>query len=391
MIISRERLEQIEADCLAPYGMKSRDSRGRRYPEDEHPYRTRYQRDRDRIIHTTAFRRLEYKTQVFVNSEGDYYRTRLTHTIEVAQIGRSIARAIGANEDLTEAICLVHDIGHPAFGHAGEMALQKLMAEHGGFDHNRQSLRVVDYLERRFAEFPGLNLTWELREGIVKHETEYDVSSAEGFEPEKRGLIEAQIANVADETAYSAHDLDDGLRAGLFTPADLAGIELWQRVQTSIGWAPRDPLAAQHEFDDTLRHRMIRRLLGLLITDCVNTTSARLDELGCRSAEDVQRLAHNVCGQSADMHQAMRALKAFLYERMYRHYRLVRMAAKAERVLSELFAAYTAEPAMLPPSAYGRLEDHDDVYRVVCDYLAGMTDRFALDEYQKLFAPHVRV
>src|SRR5512143_3835694 len=256
MLFTREHLEQIEDNALAPYGMRSRHSRGRVFPEDEHPYRTAYQRDRDRIIHTTAFRRLEYKTQVFVNSEGDYYRTRLTHTIEVAQLGRTIARALGANEDLTEAVCLVHDIGHPPFGHAGEVALHRLMADHGGFDHNKQSLRVVDKLERRFADFPGLNLTWEVREGIVKHETEYDVASAEEFDPQKRGLLEAQIANVADETAYTAHDLDDGLRAGLFTPADLADLPLWQRVQASIGWTPRDPCVAEHEFDELIRHRM---------------------------------------------------------------------------------------------------------------------------------------
>jgi len=386
MIMTRERLEENEAGCLAPYGMRSRDSRGRVYPEDEHPYRTRFQRDRDRILHTTAFRRLEYKTQVFVNSEGDYYRTRLTHTLEVAQIGRTLARALGANEDLTEAVCLVHDIGHPPFGHAGEVALHKLMADHGGFDHNKQSLRVVDKLERRFADFPGLNLSWEVREGIVKHETEYDIASAEEFDPEKRGLLEAQIANVADETAYTAHDLDDGLRAGLFTPADLAGLGLWRRVQASIGWQPRDPRAAQQDFDELVRHRLIRRIIGILVTDCVNATSARLDGAGVRSAEELQRLPHNVCGLSDELLAEARGLKSFLYERMYRHHRLIRMQTKAERLVNDIFEAYIAEPAMLPPVAGERLQDND-LYRVVCDYVAGMTDRFALEEHEKLFSP----
>jgi dGTPase len=255
MIFTREQLEEFEDRTLAPYGMRSRVSRGRVYAEDEHPYRTAYQRDRDRIIHTTAFRRLEYKTQVFVNTEGDYYRTRLTHTLEVAQIGRTLARALGANEDLSEAVCLVHDIGHPPFGHSGEHALNELMRDHGGFDHNQQSLRVVETLEHRYPEWPGLNLTYELREGIVKHETEYDVSSAQSFDPDKRGLLEAQIANAADEIAYNAHDLDDGLRAKLFTPEDLNGIELWERVKHSVGWDGTG-------FDDMWRHRLIRRLIG---------------------------------------------------------------------------------------------------------------------------------
>ncbi|HET7377460.1 MAG TPA: dNTP triphosphohydrolase, partial [Anaerolineae bacterium] len=217
MIFTRQQLENFEDQSLAPYGMRSRNSKGRVHAEEEHPYRTAFQRDRDRIIHTTAFRRLEYKTQVFVVTEGDYYRTRLTHTLEVAQIGRTLARALGANEDLAETICLVHDIGHPPFGHSGEEALQHLMKDAGGFDHNQQALRIVENLERRYPEWPGLNLTYETREGIVKHETEYDTQSyAAEFEPQKRGLLEAQIANAADEIAYNAHDLDDGLRAGLF-------------------------------------------------------------------------------------------------------------------------------------------------------------------------------
>jgi dGTPase len=384
MIFSRTQLEQAEEQTLAPYGMRSRLTRGRVYVEDEHPYRTAYQRDRDRIIHTTAFRRLEYKTQVFVNTEGDYYRTRLTHTLEVTQIGRTLARSLGANEDLAEAVCLVHDIGHPPFGHSGERALDTLMRDHGGFDHNQQALRIVDQLEHRYPDFPGLNLSYEVREGIVKHETEYDTQSyAEEFSPHLRGLLEAQIANAADEIAYNAHDLDDGLRAGLFTPADLADLELWQRVMRSVGWDGRD-------FSDLWRHRLIRRLIGLEVTDVINATEDRLAEANVQSIEDLQRLDHNVIGFSDELRRVNRGLKDFLYSRMYRHYRVIRMQTKADRLLSELFHAYTAEPGQLPQSARQRVEI-DGLHRAVCDYIAGMTDRFALDEHAKMFDPQVRV
>ncbi|MBI5652725.1 MAG: dNTP triphosphohydrolase, partial [Chloroflexi bacterium] len=221
MFITREQLEATEAARLAPYGMKSRDSRGRKFPDEEHPYRTAFQRDRDRIIHTTAFRRLEYKTQVFVNTEGDYYRTRLTHTIEVAQIGKTFARALGANEDLVEAICLAHDLGHPPFGHSGGDVLNELMHDLGGFDHQVQSLRIVEELEERYDDHPGLNLTYEVREGIAKHETEYDVVNPGEYNPAEAATLEAQFASAADETAYSTADLDDGLRAGILDPHDL--------------------------------------------------------------------------------------------------------------------------------------------------------------------------
>lgn len=384
MIVSRAQLEQAEDQALAPYGMRSRHSQGRRYAEEEHPYRTVYQRDRDRIIHTTAFRRLEYKTQVFVNTEGDYYRTRLTHTLEVAQIGRTIARALGANEDLTEAVCLVHDIGHPPFGHSGERALAALMRDHGGFDHNQQALRIVDQLEQRYPDFPGLNLSYEVREGIVKHETEYDTQSyAAEFSPHLRGLLEAQIANAADEIAYNAHDLDDGLRAGLFAPRDLDELELWQRVTRSVEWDGRD-------FTDLWRHRLIRRLIGIEVTDVINATEDRLEVAGVQSVDDLKRLAHNVIGFSDDLKRLNRGLKDFLYGRMYRHHRVVRMQTKADRLLSELFHAYTAEPGQLPESARRRVETAG-LHRAVCDYIAGMTDRFALDEHAKMFDPQVRV
>ena len=234
MIFSRQVLEDIEDQKLAPYAVHSKNSKGRSYPDDEADYRVVFQRDRDRIIHTTAFRRLEYKTQVFINYEGDYYRTRLTHTLEVTQIGRTIARALGANEDLVEAICLAHDLGHPPFGHSGEVSLAKMMKDYGGFDHNKHSLRIVTQLENRYPDHPGLNLSWEVKEGIVKHETEYDLSDASDYNPELRGSLEAQITNVADEMAYTAHDLDDGLRSGMITVGMLAGMPLWEVLVESV-------------------------------------------------------------------------------------------------------------------------------------------------------------
>jgi len=376
---SRQQLEDIEDKWLAPYGHRSKYSRGRLYPEDEPDYRTSFQRDRDRILHTTAFRRLEYKTQVFINYEGDYYRTRLTHTLEVAQIARTIARAIGANEDLTESICLAHDLGHAPFGHSGEAALGKLMRDHGGFDHNKQSLRIVTELEQRYTEFPGLNLTWEVLEGIVKHETEYDRADARDFRPELRGHVEAQIVNVADELAYTAHDLDDGLRSGIITVPMLDDIELWQVMRESIGWK-------RGELDDLIRHRIVRRLIGTEVSDILNASTQRLRENNVNSVEDVQRLPFNVVTFSEDMARHNRQLKDFLYTYMYRYYRVVRMAVKAERLINELFQAYCKEPLILPGHVIKNIDKYG-VERVVCDHIAGMTDRFAVEEHQKLFDP----
>ena len=382
MILWREELERLEAERLAPYAMKSRDSRGRKYPEEEHPYRSAFQRDRDRIVHTTAFRRLEYKTQVFVNYEGDYYRTRLTHTLEVAQIGRTIARALRANEDLVEAIALAHDLGHTPFGHSGEEALHELMLDHGGFDHNRQSLRIVEELEERYPDFRGLNLTWEVREGIIKHRTEYDRGSGLGYEPEKRATLEGQIVNAADEIAYITHDLDDGLRAGLIAPEELAGIAIWEEVLDSVG-------VRGEALTEMNRHRVIRRLIGLEVTDVIEATNRRLGETGVQSVEEVRALPENIVGFSEEMAARNRELKDFLMANLYRHYRVMRMAAKAKRFISQLFQAYVSEPRQLPDHIQRRLRE-DNLYRVVCDYIAGMTDRFALEEYKKLFDPYER-
>jgi dGTPase len=379
MIFTFDQLKNIENQTLAPYGSRSSETKGREYPDDEPEYRTAFQRDRDRILHTTAFRRLEYKTQVFINYEGDYYRTRLTHTLEVAQIGRTLARALGANEDLVEAICLAHDLGHPPFGHSGEVALARLMRQYGGFDHNKQSLRIVTKLERRYPDFPGLNLTWEVREGIVKHESEYDISDASSYNPDLRGHLEAQIANAADELAYTAHDLDDGLRSGMITPHMLEGITLWEILVESVGW--RTPV-----LEDLTRHRLIRRLIGMEVTDLVYATDSRLKESNVKSVEELQRLPYNVIGFSEDMTRRNRQLKDFLFANLYRHHRVVRMAVKAERILNDLFLAYQAEPSMLPVHVQGLVEERG-LERTICDYIAGMTDRYAVEEYQKLFDP----
>ncbi len=378
-INSQNTLEKYEEKYLAPYGVKSKDSKGRLYPDSKPSYRTRFQRDRDRIIHTSAFRRLEYKTQVFINYEGDHYRTRLTHTLEVTQIGRSIARALGVNEDLVEAICLAHDLGHPPFGHSGETTLNRLLMDQGGFDHNKQSFRIVTKLENRYPDFPGLNLSWEVLEGMVKHESEYDVSDARDFNPDLRGNIETQIANVADELAYTAHDLDDGLRSKMITPQMLSGIELWEILSANINWPGG-------ELDDIYRHTIIRQLIGMEIDDVLNYSDNILKNHSIRSAEEVQRMSFNIIGFSEEMHRKNRVLKDFLFNNLYRHYRVQRMSFKADKILSELFKTYMLEPSILPNHIQDRLENSVPE-RVVCDYIAGMTDRFAIEEYQKLFDP----
>lgn len=378
-MFTRERLEASEDQALVPYALRSRESRGREFEEDEPTYRTAFQRDRDRILHTTAFRRLEYKTQVFVVAEGDYYRTRLTHTLEVAQIGRTLARALGGNEDLVEAICLAHDLGHPPFGHSGEATLDRLMVDHGGFDHNKQSLRIVAKLERRYPDFPGLNLTWEVREGIVKHETQYDVSDAAEYEPEKRGHLEAQIANVADELAYTAHDLDDGLRSDLIGTEQLEGIELWEMTRESIGWN-------SGALNELTRHRLIRRLIGLEVSALIGATTERAQNANLESVEALQLLDHSVVGFSEEYVSMNQQLRDFLFANMYQHYRVVRMQTKAERFTEELFRTYVEKPEVLPPKVQMRARE-GDLHRTISDYLAGMTDRFALQEYSKLFDP----
>ncbi|MFN8376972.1 MAG: deoxyguanosinetriphosphate triphosphohydrolase [Anaerolineae bacterium] len=382
MIVTRQRLEEIEAATLAPYAILSKDSRGRRHHDHEPKYRTAFQRDRDRIVHSAAFRRLEYKTQVFVNDEGDYYRTRLTHTLEVAQIGRSLARTFGVNEDLVEAICLAHDLGHPPFGHAGEGILNALMHDQGGFNHNHQSYRVVTELEARYPQWTGLNLTYETLLGIAKHETDYDISFIVGLDGELRGSVEAQIANIADELAYNAHDLDDGLASDLLTPDHLNELGIWRLMCERLEWSG----SVLSEID---RHRFIREIVGLEVDDVIQETSQRLLQLNPQTPEDIQRHKDNVVNYSGKLHAMNHELKSFLYENMYSHFRVIRMAKRAQHFLEEIFKSYIAEPRQLPKEYQAKIAN-EGKYRVVADYIASMTDRSALLEYRRLFDPLMR-
>ena len=379
MIFTRERLEANERQALAPYACLAGDSRGRIYPEKESAHRTAFQKDRDRVIHTSAFRRLEYKTQVFVNFEGDYYRTRLTHTLEVAQVATGIARALGLNEDLSETIALAHDLGHPPFGHSGEKALDSLAKAAGGFDHNRQSLRIVTKLEQRYGAFPGLNLTWETLEGIMKHETEYDLPDVE-FEPDSQPSLEAQVVNSADEVAYNAHDLDDGLRSGHLTPGAISQVPIVGELMKRLG-------IDLNGFTNAARYLLIRELLGEVISDIVSATDARLQDAGVKDLAGVRTAASKLLGPSEAMAAKLGELKAFLYQNFYFHHRLIRMSRKAHQILERIFNAYQETPTMLPPevTAQAAILGLD---RALTDYLAGMTDRYAVGEYHRLFEPN---
>ena len=379
MLFTRERLEQNERETLAPYASLASDSRGRVYPEGESKYRTAYQKDRDRVVHTSAFRRLEYKTQVFVNYEGDYYRTRLTHTLEVVQVSKSIARALGLNEDLTETIALAHDLGHPPFGHAGERTLDRLAKEVGGFDHNKQSLRVVTELEQRYPNFQGLNLTWETLEGIMKHESTFVEVPGSDWEPDKQPSLEAQVVNLADELAYNAHDLDDGLRSGYLTAQQITQVPMVGELMRALGLEPGT-------FTNQARYALIRELLGQVIEDTVAHTHSCLADLNITTIQGVRGAKDKLVGPSPEMRQRLRELKTFLFDNFYFHYRLIRMTKKADHVLERIFAAYLESPAMLPPEV--KDGPSSNLVRSVTDYLASMTDRFASDEYARLFDPH---
>ncbi|HUO04721.1 MAG TPA: deoxyguanosinetriphosphate triphosphohydrolase [Candidatus Binataceae bacterium] len=386
MLRTRQEQEEIESHTLAPYAMFSRASRGRRVAEPEHPIRTVFQRDRDRIIHSAAFRRLEYKTQVFVNHEGDYYRTRLTHTLEAAQIARTIARALGLNEDLAEAVALAHDLGHTPFGHAGEKVLNELMTPYGGFDHNGQSLRTVDWIEVRYPNFRGLNLSFEVREGIVKHSNFKDRPAAREFDPSTYPCLEAQIVDLADEIAYLAHDVDDGLKAQMLTVDELNGSALYRNASA----------AARDAFPEAelrvIRYQTVIRMIDAMSSDLMLNMSAEIDRAGVKSIEDVRRAGRALASFSPPMLEQVDEIKLIMRERLYRHYRVSRMTEKAGRVLARLFETYMAEPRQIPEHVLARAERAGEpVSRVVADYIAGMTDRFALDEYRKLFDPNERV
>jgi len=366
---------------LAPYAISEVNSRGRKIAEEAPCGRSQFQRDRDRIIHSGAFRRLEYKTQVFVNHEGDLFRTRLTHSIEVAQIARSIARRLRLNEDLVEAISLAHDLGHTPFGHAGQDALNACMKDYGGFEHNLQSLRVVDLLEERYAAFDGLNLCFETREGILKHCSAINAAKleelGERFLHNRRPSLEAQIANLADEIAYNNHDVDDGIRSGLIELEQLATVPL---VATHL----REVRTAYPDLPERrVVHETVRRMINTLVSDLIRQSERNISAQGLSTVEDV-RIAPVMITFSAEMIEQQRALKNFLHTRLYRHYRVMRMSSKAQRIISDLFAIFMRDVRLLPPPFQRQAEQ--ERARAVADYIAGMTDRYAIREHRRIFA-----
>lgn len=380
---------------LASFAENVANSQGRLYKEADSPTRTPFARDRDRIIHCTAFRRLKGKTQVFVANEGDYYRTRLTHTIEVAQIARSIANSLNIDQDLAETVALAHDLGHPPFGHAGEDELHALTQKCGGFDHNVQTFRVVTKLENRYPAFEGLNLTWETLEGLIKHngpvssqltkdswQAVADFNVNWDMRPDTYASLEAQAAAIADDIAYNNHDVDDGLQAGLFSIKDLSDVPL-------IGVALFDTRRDWPDIDDRmLRLESVRRLLGAMVKDVIVETTQRLKDQNIKTAEDVRSASTKLVAFSPQMFQDLSRLRAFLYERMYKHYRMNRKRTSAKRVIQDLFNLYIAEPNILEPQWYSLVcskENEAARCRVICDYIAGMTDQFAIEEHKKLF------
>ncbi|VAX22753.1 dNTP triphosphohydrolase, broad substrate specificity [hydrothermal vent metagenome] len=379
----RREAEEIEDQILASFASKSYNSRGRVHLEDEHAFRTIYMRDRDRVIHSSAFRRLEYKTQVFIYHEGDHYRTRLTHTMEVAQIGRSIARALRLNEDLCEAIALSHDLGHPPFGHSGEGALDALMKDHGGFEHNLHALRVIDHVESRYPDFRGLNLSWETREAIAKHAKRPNDPSLNEFREFKNPSIEAQMVDVADSVAYNAHDLDDGLSSGLLNAEKLNEVALWRKFHDSVLAKKNLPLKL-------VTYQVIRRIINAQVGDLATQTEKNVERLSIKAPDDIRTSGEPVACFSAEMQKEHRELKRFLKKHMYKSHRVVRMEVKAYKVVKDLFDAYLNRPELLPENVYKRLEE-EDKNRLICDYIAGMTDKYALEEHDKLFNPMSRV
>ncbi len=384
--IHRNTLEKEEKKLLAPYATKSAESRGRIHPEKEHPYRTAFQRDRARIIHSTAFRRMEYKTQVFVNHEGDYYRTRLTHSLEASQVARVIAKVLGLNSDLVETITLAHDLGHTPFGHAGEDELRELMKEHGGFDHNLQSLRIVDYLEERYPDFRGLNLSYETRVGLFKHPELVKTAELLGmgtFHDFLSPSLESQVVDVADEIAYDNHDIDDGLTSGLIKEEQLEKMELWRKVKMSIK-------AGLIKNPEVRKYQIIRGLINLEVTDLVTQSQKQIRKYKIQKPDQAMKMEHFLIGFSPELAKQRQELRIFLKDELYRHYRVVRMSDKARRFLRALFEVYMSKPEQLPPGSQRRLKG-EGAPRVICDYVAGMTDRYAQDEYKRFFEPFEKV
>ncbi|MES2296283.1 MAG: deoxyguanosinetriphosphate triphosphohydrolase [Pseudomonadota bacterium] len=370
-------------DQLAPYAAHSGRGPGRRYPEEAATSRSQFQRDRDRIIHSTAFRRLEYKTQVFLNHEGDLFRTRLTHSLEVAQIGRSLARNLRLNEDLVEAISLAHDLGHTPFGHAGQDALNLCMKEHGGFEHNLQSLRVVDTLEQQYGAFDGLNLMYETREGILKHCSLANARAlgelGQRFIDKRQPTLEAQLANLADEIAYNNHDIDDGLRSGLITTAQIEQVDFYARNRREVE-AAYPGLGGRRAIYETLR-----RMINTLVIDLIASSGERIASAAPADVEDV-RAGAPLIAFSDPMRAQASQLKRFLFENLYRHYQVNRMTAKARRIIVDLFDAFMADPKLLPPDYLAQAGEADTQARKIADYIAGMTDRYAIREHRRLFS-----
>ncbi len=384
-MLTQKQLRDFEDIFLAPYAMKSYQTKGRSHKEAEHPYRSIYQRDRDRIIHCAAFRKLEYKTQVFVIHEGDSYRTRLTHTLEVAQIARTIAAALRLNTDLVEAIALAHDLGHTPFGHAGEEILNTLMRKDGGFNHNIHGLRVVDKLEEKYPNFPGLNLSWEVREGIIKHVTPFDrTSKLKEFRPHEQPTLEAQIVDIADGIAYNSHDLDDGLASGLLLEADLLKLKIWSKISQKIN------IKYKNIPDDKRRYQIIKSLINLQVTDLIKTTEANLNKIKPLTCNQIRKAARRLVSFSKEMLRERKPLEGLLFDNLYHHYRVARMSIKAKRFIEELFSTYIKNPNQLPTDVQKRIKK-EGLQRSVCDYIAGMSDRSTLDEYQKLFDPYTKV
>jgi dGTPase len=377
-----------DGPSLAPWAQRSHLTRGRRYAEPEHRYRSPYQRDRDRIVHSRAFRRLEYKTQVFVNHEGDHYRTRLTHSIEVSLIGRTVARALGLNEDLVECLALAHDLGHAPFGHLGEEVLDELLAGHGGFDHNRQALRIVEQLEQRYPAFAGLNLTWEVREGIAKHSGPIDPGLATElaeYEPALPPTLEAQLIDFVDEIAYNHHDIDDGLESGLLDAHRLAAeVQLFGRpLEAALSGLPQ---ASERQ----LHTAALRGLIDALASGLIESTRANLQRSGVGSVEEVRAAGAPLVGFAPELAADNRRLKSYLQRNLYQHPRIERMKGEARGMLLALFERYREEPALIPREST-RPRAGDGLERTIADYIAGMTDRFAIQEYQRLCDPDVRV
>jgi dGTPase len=376
---TRAQMEAAEHAALAPYAQKSGDSRGRQHFEASHPYRTEFQRDRARIIHSRAFRRMEYKTQVFLNGTGDHLRTRLTHSIEVASISRTIARALGLNEDLAEAIALAHDLGHAPFGHSGEEMLAECMRDHGGFDHNRQSVRVVELLETSYPNFPGLNLTFEAREGLRKHQLLYDFPTP-GEEKYHCPSLEAQLADLADEITYYSHDLDDAVDFEILSAAQLAENEVWRRSDRAV--RARYSGALQPE----LHKLIIRNIIENEVRDLIATSAKSVAQSGVQSADQVRRQPARLIRYSDELAEANRALRKFLYQNVYYHPRVSEVNRRASEMLRRVFEEYVVDPDRLGDGATRRIES-EGLHRTVCDYVAGMTDRYLMEEHERIAGP----